>query len=84
MAHTPKRLLDSFSDENLSKTYRTSHFNVHFAGTATSVEWCGYFSGAVQSGYRASAEVLKNLYPDALSEMDLKLIEDAHPLREYP
>ena len=38
---------------------RTPHLNVHFAGTATSVEWCGYFSGAVQSGYRAVAEVLQ-------------------------
>ena len=103
---------------------------MHFGGTATSVEWCGYFSGtyntsanvispitwflimwfweavcfikyriviwsvdalpfvyflctffsgAVQSGYRATAEVLQDLHPDGLSTQDLKLIEESHP-----
>ena len=103
---------------------------MHFGGTATSVEWCGYFSGtyntsanvispitwflimwfweavcfikyriviwsvdalpfvyflctffsgAVQSGYRATAEVLQDLHPDSLSSQDLKLIEELQP-----
>ena len=57
---------------------RTAHQNVHFAGTATSVEWCGYISGAVQSGYRAVAEVLQDLLPEALTEKDQILLKRAH------
>ena len=57
---------------------RTRHENVHFAGTATSVEWCGYMSGAVQSGYRAVAEILQDLQPSALDTEDLALIKKAH------
>ena len=53
---------------------------VHFAGTATSVEWCGYMSGAVQSGYRAAAEILQDLQSTALKAEDLSLIEKAHPM----
>ena len=60
---------------------RTRHENVHFAGTATSVEWCGYMSGAVQSGYRAVAEILQDLQPSALdTEEDLALVKNASPL----
>ena len=57
-----------------------SHENVHFAGTATSVEWCGYMSGAVQSGYRAVAEILQDLQPSALDTEDLALVKNASPL----
>ena len=38
----------------LQNNNRTSHYNVHFGGTATSVEWCGYFSGT----YNTSANVI--------------------------
>lgn len=31
---------------------------LHWAGTETATEWCGYMDGAVQSGERAAAEVL--------------------------
>jgi monoamine oxidase len=31
---------------------------IHWAGTETATEWCGYFEGALQSGERAAAEVL--------------------------
>src|SRR5204863_525603 len=31
---------------------------VHWAGTETATEWCGYMEGAVASGERAAAEVL--------------------------
>jgi len=30
---------------------------IHWAGTETSTEWCGYMDGAVRSGERAAAEV---------------------------
>ena len=45
---------------------RTPFNCIHFAGTATSVEWPGYFSGAVQSGKRAVAEILAAIEPTAL------------------
>ncbi len=34
---------------------------VHWAGTETATEWCGYLEGALQSGERAAAEVLDAL-----------------------
>lgn len=34
---------------------------VHWAGTETSIEWCGYVEGALAAGERAAAEVLENL-----------------------
>src|SRR5207302_1615709 len=34
---------------------------VHFAGTETSTYWNGYMDGAVRSGERAAAEVLRAL-----------------------
>jgi monoamine oxidase len=58
---------------------RTPHKNVHFAGTATSTEWCGYLSGAVQSGYRAVAEVLQTLDPKSVTAEDKALVKRAHP-----
>ncbi|KND05207.1 uncharacterized protein SPPG_00867 [Spizellomyces punctatus DAOM BR117] len=35
--------------------------NIHFAGTETATEWCGYMDGAVQSGHRAADEVIAKL-----------------------
>lgn len=32
---------------------------VHWAGTETATRWCGYMDGAVQSGERAAAEVVR-------------------------
>ncbi len=32
---------------------------IHWAGTETATEWCGYMDGAVQSGQRAAREVLE-------------------------
>jgi monoamine oxidase len=34
---------------------------IHWAGTETSTYWCGYMDGAVRSGERAAAEVLKKI-----------------------
>ncbi len=61
---------------------RTAHNRVHFAGTHTSIEWCGYFSGAVQAGNRAVAEVLSALDPTSLQEDDRQLIRRAHPTKK--
>lgn len=35
--------------------------NLHFAGTETAVRWKGYMEGAIESGERACAEVVKGL-----------------------
>ena len=32
---------------------------IHWAGTETATQWCGYMEGAVQSGERAAAEILQ-------------------------
>lgn len=34
---------------------------VHFAGTETATEWCGFMDGAIQSGERAALEVMAAL-----------------------
>jgi monoamine oxidase len=36
---------------------------VHWAGTETATEWCGYIDGALSSGVRAAAEVVAALRP---------------------
>jgi monoamine oxidase len=40
---------------------RTPQGRIHWAGTETATVWNGYMDGAVQSGERAAAEVLKEL-----------------------
>ena len=40
---------------------------VHWAGTETATEWCGYMDGALQSGMRAVNEVLASLPPASSS-----------------
>ncbi|KAI8818331.1 uncharacterized protein EV422DRAFT_180527 [Fimicolochytrium jonesii] len=40
---------------------RAVHGNVHFAGTETATEWCGYMEGAVGSGERVAREVVGSL-----------------------
>ena len=34
---------------------------IHWAGTETATEWCGYMDGAVSSGERVAAELGKLL-----------------------
>lgn len=38
-----------------------THQNVHFVGTETSIKWKGYMEGALESGERGAAEVIKSL-----------------------
>lgn len=33
---------------------------IHWAGTETATEWCGYMEGAVQSGQRAAMEIINS------------------------
>ncbi|XP_061590423.1 probable flavin-containing monoamine oxidase A [Cololabis saira] len=43
---------------------------IHWGGTETATQWCGYMSGAVQAGQRAALEVLAEVY-----HMDLTMEE---------
>ncbi|TTC59072.1 Amine oxidase [flavin-containing] A [Bagarius yarrelli] len=45
---------------------------IYWAGTETATQWCGYLSGAVQSGQRAALEVLADVSPDVLSHGELQ------------
>jgi monoamine oxidase len=40
---------------------------IHWAGTETATEWCGYMEGALQSGERAAREALRALESTAAS-----------------
>ncbi|KAJ6005042.1 hypothetical protein N7540_012841 [Penicillium herquei] len=53
----PPGVLDTLGDDGL----REPVGNLHFAGTETAGEWKGYMEGAVRSGSRAAAEVVKDL-----------------------
>lgn len=48
---------------------------IHWGGTETATQWCGYMSGAVQSGQRAALEVLAELCPAALIQEDLEALK---------
>ena len=56
-AHCPPGVWTRFG-----KSLRLPIGPLHWAGTETATEWCGYLDGAVESGERAAREVL-----DALS-----------------
>jgi len=46
------------SDPELGGALRRPLDNVHWAGSEAALEWCGYMNGAIESGFRAAAEVL--------------------------
>ena len=56
-ASLPPGVLDTLGGNSL----REPCGNLHFAGTETAGEWKGYMEGAVRSGERAAAEVIKTL-----------------------
>ncbi|KAK3549539.1 hypothetical protein QTP86_003632 [Hemibagrus guttatus] len=63
--------------ENSTHTWQRRELNpqpwrIYWAGTETATRWCGYLSGAVQSGQRAALEVLADVSPDVLSESELQ------------
>ncbi|KAB5543816.1 hypothetical protein PHYPO_G00084020 [Pangasianodon hypophthalmus] len=45
---------------------------IYWAGTETATQWCGYLSGAVQSGQRAALEVLADVSPAVLSQTEIQ------------
>ncbi|XP_044030718.1 probable flavin-containing monoamine oxidase A isoform X1 [Siniperca chuatsi] len=48
---------------------------IHWAGTETATQWCGYMSGAVQAGQRAALEVLAELCPMALTQEEQEAVQ---------
>ncbi|KAL5018930.1 hypothetical protein ScPMuIL_004652 [Solemya velum] len=55
----------------LSEGLRKPFDKLHFAGTESATQWCGYMSGAVQAGYRAAMEVLYHVSPKAVTREDM-------------
>ncbi len=43
---------------------------IHWSGTETATEWMGYLDGAVQSGHRAAAEVLRVWHSSGTADSD--------------
>ena len=54
---------------DVGKALREPFESIHFVGTETSFEWKGYMEGAVRSGERGAAEVIK-----ALAKKDGKVL----------
>ncbi|XP_051764365.1 amine oxidase [flavin-containing] A isoform X2 [Ctenopharyngodon idella] len=48
---------------------------IHWAGAETATQWCGYISGAIQSGQRAAMEVLAQMCPSSLSREELDAVQ---------
>ncbi|KAH6973723.1 hypothetical protein BKA56DRAFT_619930 [Ilyonectria sp. MPI-CAGE-AT-0026] len=61
----PPGVLDTLGGDAL----REPCGNLHFAGTETAGEWKGYMEGAVRSGERAAAEVVKGLSAGVVSRL---------------
>uniref|UniRef100_A0A671RLF3 Amine oxidase n=1 Tax=Sinocyclocheilus anshuiensis TaxID=1608454 RepID=A0A671RLF3_9TELE len=47
---------------------------IHWAGTETATQWCGYIDGAIQAGQRAAMEVLAQMCPSSLSREELDAV----------
>lgn len=47
---------------------------IHWAGTETATQWCGYIDGAIQAGQRAAMEVLAQMCPSSLSQEELDAV----------
>lgn len=50
-------------------------YRIHWGGTETATQWCGYMSGAVQAGQRVALEVLAELCPAALIQEDREALK---------
>uniref|UniRef100_UPI0037E8EB06 probable flavin-containing monoamine oxidase A n=1 Tax=Semicossyphus pulcher TaxID=241346 RepID=UPI0037E8EB06 len=54
---------------------------IHWAGTETATQWCGYMSGAIQSGQRAALEILAELCPMVLTQEEQEAVEHSQTVR---
>ncbi|XP_073685374.1 amine oxidase [flavin-containing] [Garra rufa] len=55
---------------------------IHWAGTETATQWCGYIDGAIQAGQRAAMEVLAKMCPSSLSREELDAVQASLKQRE--
>lgn len=60
-----------------------SIYRIHWGGTETATQWCGYMSGAVQAGQRAALEVLAELCPTALIQEDLEALKSGQVISNH-
>ncbi len=73
------------STSNLALLRQSHGERIHFAGTETATQWNGYLSGAVQSGKKAAAQVIKQLQPEKLERehkdvlAEFKTLSAKHP-----
>lgn len=49
-------------------------YRIHWAGTETATQWCGYMSGAIQAGHRVALEVLSELCPLTLTQEEQEAV----------
>lgn len=54
---------------------------IHWAGTETATQWCGYMSGAVQAGQRAAVEVLAELCPMTLTQEEQEALQHIQTIK---
>nr|XP_054600115.1 probable flavin-containing monoamine oxidase A [Nothobranchius furzeri]XP_054600116.1 probable flavin-containing monoamine oxidase A [Nothobranchius furzeri] len=52
---------------------------IHWAGTETATQWCGYMSGAVQAGQRAALEVLAEVCHVVLTSEEQEALHNQTP-----
>lgn len=63
---------------------RRPYGRIHWAGTETATLWCGYMSGAVQSGQRVALEVLFELCPSTLTNEEQEEVQMSHIVKDPP
>uniref|UniRef100_A0A672I101 Amine oxidase n=1 Tax=Salarias fasciatus TaxID=181472 RepID=A0A672I101_SALFA len=54
---------------------------IHWAGTETATQWCGYMSGAIQAGQRAALEVLAEVSQVVLNEEEREVLQQSLPVQ---
>ncbi|XP_015256947.1 PREDICTED: probable flavin-containing monoamine oxidase A [Cyprinodon variegatus] len=57
---------------------------IHWAGTETATQWCGYMDGAVQAGQRAALEVLSEVCHVALTAEEQEALTQGQTMKSSP
>ncbi|CAG5867239.1 unnamed protein product [Menidia menidia] len=57
---------------------------IHWAGTETATQWCGYISGAIQAGQRAALEVLAEVHYNALTAEEQEALKHSETVENPP